>query len=238
MNEFRSGLALAGRRGLAAGAAAALLAGAVAAPAANAQQDGVLPNNVVRYSETVATAEQGSAQISLSASTFDDAGDHQLTVTGSGFNDASVLGSRPPLAGKGAGVYVVFGKFADDWKPSLNAPSTSRPAADTKWAVAAADMATIGGEEGGAIELRPDGTFTATLTVSKAEADTKAGESAGNYGVYVYAGSGAKHGPWEVTAPISFTDGGDDSGPTPGPTPDPEPGATGSLGSLTDLLPF
>lgn len=220
-----------------AGATAALLAGAVAAPAANAQQEGALSNDGVRYSQTVAAAEQGAAQITLSDTTFNEAGEHQVTVTGSGFHDPTVLGSRPPLAGKGAGVYVVFGKFADNWKPSENAPSTSRPAGDTRWAVAAADMATIGGAEGGAIELRPDGTFTATLTITKAQADEKAGANPGNYGVYVYAGSGAKHGPWEVSVPVTFTNG-DDSDPTPGPTPDPAPGAAGSLGSLTGLLGF
>src|SRR5690606_16184918 len=41
-----------------------------------------------------------------------------VTVRGAGFGDPSVLGARPPLWGKFAGTYVVFGSFADEWKPS------------------------------------------------------------------------------------------------------------------------
>ena len=71
------------------------------------------------------------------------------------------------------GVYVSFGKFADVWQPTAGKTASSRPAlgADlggTKWAVPAASQETIGGEEYGAIELKPDGTFTATLHVQPA----------------------------------------------------------------------
>ena len=92
-----------------------------------------------------------------------------VTVTGTGFvaGDAT-SGARPPLAGKFAGSYVVFGRFADVWKPSESAPSASRAGSgDVKWAVPAADMAAIGGATAGAIELKADGSFETTLTVSE-----------------------------------------------------------------------
>lgn len=208
-----------GRRGMTAGAAVALVVGALAVPAAQAQQNGALDTTVLGYSDTATHYAVGAPQISLSTSTFSENGEHELTVTGSGFTDDSVLGTRPPLSGKNAGVYVVFGKFADTWRPSENASGSARPVAVQRWAVLAEDIETIGGPEAGAVELRADGTFTATMTISKAAADEAAGSNPGNYGIYVYPGSGAKHAAWELSSPITFTNGA---------VPPP---ATGSLGS-------
>ena len=76
-----------------------------------------------------------------------------ITVTGSGFVPADgAKGSRPPLAGKFGGAYIVFGTFADNWKPSKNAPSSARAAAgETFWGVHADDVALIGGAAAGEI---------------------------------------------------------------------------------------
>lgn len=54
-------------------------------------------------------------------------------------------GTRPPLSGSFSGAYVVFGKFATDWKPSAGVPSSARAVIAQKWAVPAASMSTIGG---------------------------------------------------------------------------------------------
>jgi len=144
--------------------------------------------------------------VTVSKTTVNPAGD-TVTVTGTGFTP-TVLGTRPPLAGQPAGVYVVFGKFLDNWKPSDGAPSSARPGlpanqGGTKWAVLAANIATIGGANAGAIELSPDGSFTATLNV-KPEWGTISAQSPGNYGIYTYAASGAVEAEYETFTPLTF----------------------------------
>lgn len=147
--------------------------------------------------------EPAAPTVTVSDTDLSPTGQHQVTVEGSGFDPAAPLGTRPPLAGQPAGTYVVFGKFADTWKPSAGAPSSSRVAVSQKWAVPAAQMDAIGGAPAGAVELKPDGTFTTTLTVDKAAADAAA--ATGNYGIFTYAGSGAVHAPYETATPITFT---------------------------------
>ncbi|RXZ87628.1 hypothetical protein ESP50_00005, partial [Agromyces atrinae] len=124
---------------------------------------------------------------------LDPAGE-SITVTGSGFlpSAPATSGTRPPLAGKFTGAYVVFGSFLDTWKPSESAPSTARTAGDTKWGVLAEDMAAIGGSARGAIEITADGTFETTLTA--AEFDGALAD--GNFGVYTYPGGGASYAPF------------------------------------------
>ncbi|MGC3992717.1 MAG: HtaA domain-containing protein [Propionicimonas sp.] len=130
-----------------------------------------------------------------------------VTVTGSGFFPGDSIAARPPLAGKSSGLYVAFGKFADAWAPSAGATSATRKNSSVRWAVLAADMATIGGPAAGAVELKADGTFTAELTVSKAEIDAVATDpSLVNYGVYTYPGGGAVKAGWEHYTPITFYD--------------------------------
>jgi hypothetical protein len=132
-----------------------------------------------------------------------DPASETVTVTGSGFlpNGTATLGARPPLSGKFTGVYVGFGRYADLWKPTDNAAPSARSNADVKWAVSAADIATIGGAAGGAIEVRPDGTFETTLVLKKEYAGVPA---TGNYGVYTYPGGGAKYAAFETYTPIAF----------------------------------
>lgn len=125
-------------------------------------------------------------------------------MTGTGFDPALATGLFPPLAGKASGAYVVLGRFADVWKPSEGA--TGRPRFDTtKWAVPADSMETIGGAAAGAVELKADGSFSTTFTVDKAALDAVA--STGNYGIYTYAGGGAKVAAYETYSPITFSDG-------------------------------
>ncbi|TAK70659.1 MAG: hypothetical protein EPO13_01945 [Actinomycetota bacterium] len=154
-----------------------------------------------------------NGSVTLSKNTFDPAGD-TVTVTGTGFFP-TVNGTRPPLNGVPGGVYVVFGKFADVWQPTAGAPGSARSASPasaggTKWAVPAASMATIGGAAAGAIELNPDGSFTATLNVK--EAYTASVPATGNYGIYTYGGSGANSTGYETFTPITFA-----TTPPPGP---------------------
>lgn len=124
-------------------------------------------------------------------------------MTGTGFlpDAPATNGTRPPLAGKFAGTYVVFGSFAENWQPSKDAPAGARVALDTKWAVHAADIATIGGAARGGIEVKPDGTFSTTLNLTKDEAKELEG---GRYGIYTYAGGGVKYAPFETKTAIEF----------------------------------
>ncbi|KQT99480.1 hypothetical protein ASG53_01000 [Sanguibacter sp. Leaf3] len=104
------------------------------------------------------------------------AGTDTIVVKGSGFDPAGNLapaGARPPIsAGNPAGTYVVFGKFADTWKPSAGAASSTRVAGDQKWALSDAAFALVNPAYQPAIAgqravIAPDGTFTTTLTVKE-----------------------------------------------------------------------
>ncbi|WP_313407627.1 HtaA domain-containing protein [Aeromicrobium sp.] len=131
-----------------------------------------------------------------------------VTVNGSGFDPSDVIATRPPLAGSSSGLYVAFGKYEKIWRPTdPSAPASStRKNADVRWAVLNDDIAKIGGAAAGGIELRPDGTFTAELEVSKEAADAIAGLTSNHvqYGIYTYPGGGAKFADWETYTPISF----------------------------------
>ena len=209
------------------GAALALLTGAAVAPVANAEEagTGAMVSTVLQsLTSASASAEQGDGpRVTVSKSVLSEDGEHEITVSGTGFKDDSVVASRPPLAGKNPGIYVILGKFADEWKPSAGAASSARKVISQYWAVDAEDMATIGGTARGAIELAADGSFTTTFIVSKAQIDEVAGDVEGNVGIYTYAGGGATHAAWETYQPITFGD----------------PFSLGSvsLGSLAGLLP-
>ena len=135
--------------------------------------------------------------VAVSDTTILPSGAYQVTVTGSGFDPAKAIGTRPPLSGQPAGTYVVFGVFADSWRPSQSAPSANRKVVTQQWA-------TPNQTAPGTANLQPDGTFSTTLTISKEAADTAAGSFVGNYGVYTYPGSGAAEPAFETFTPITF----------------------------------
>lgn len=137
-------------------------------------------------------------KIELSKSTDIDPAGEVITVTGSGFDPAANIGTRPPFGGQAAGVYVIFGKFAETWRPSEGAPSSARRVIDQKWAIPPAAWAAVGGTNPQYVPLNADGTFTAQLTIAPNET------LAGNYAVVTYAGSGAVNASQELYAPISF----------------------------------
>ncbi|MFZ4843411.1 HtaA domain-containing protein [Mycetocola saprophilus] len=158
----------------------------------------------------VSVNQPANPKVTVSKTTGLNPDGDTVTVKGSGFfPTANTVGARPPLAGKFTGAYVVFGKFADTWQPSANAPGSARSVSAQKWAVPAESMATIGGAGAGAVEIKPDGTFEATLSVKKGYANEPA---TGNYGIYTYPGGGAKEALFETATPISFQT------PTPQPT--------------------
>lgn len=141
----------------------------------------------------------------------------KVVVKGSGFDPAANVapeGSRPPIAaGNPAGVYVVFGKFADTWRPSENAPSSARVVGDQLWAMSQAALDAVPAAYKGTIlgqwvEITPEGGFTAELTVQKKVASGAEVQwpEAGNFGVYTYAAGGTKNAAQELYAPIAVGD--------------------------------
>ncbi|WP_157416383.1 HtaA domain-containing protein [Agromyces allii] len=158
--------------------------------------------------EEPGTEEPVAAAPSIVVSKVDGLDPHgeTVTITGSGFvpNGAATTGTRPPLAGKFTGTYIAFGAFADVWAPSTGAVGATRPAAEVRWGVHEADLATIGGASKGGIVIAEDGTFETTLTVSYDYAGALAD---GNYGIYTYPGGGAKNAEFETFTPITFKPG-------------------------------
>lgn len=125
----------------------------------------------------------------------------QITVWGSGFDPAAGIGTRPPLAGRPAGNYVVFGRFAETWRPSQGATSGTRTVISQRWALPEASRLFVDPNRADAsyVEISPAGTFKAVVTVG-----TTTFNPAGNYGVYTYPGSGATNAPVERFTPVTL----------------------------------
>ena len=157
--------------------------------------------------------ETTTPTVRLSQTEFSSDGTTTATVTGTGFDPAlQANGTRPPLAGQPSGFYVVFGKFADEWRPSQGAASSTRVIGDQKWAVPAAQIeyAQTGpfwtdASRAQLVELKPDGSFVAEVKVDKSAISD---DVAGRFGVYTFAGSGAVAADLETYTPITFADPG------------------------------
>lgn len=145
-----------------------------------------------------------SPQITVSqTSGFDAEAETVVTVSGSGFDPLANRAVRAPVgAGNPSGVYVVFGRFADSWRPSQG--GTGRNVIDQKWPLPEPSYTNVlTGFPSTAAQLVPlaeDGSFSTTLTIKTD--DTKAG----SYGIYTYAAGGAPaNAAQELAVPISFT---------------------------------
>lgn len=123
---------------------------------------------------------KGSSRVSNIGTTL-------VTVEGKGFTNLAT-GTRPPLAGRATGVYVVFGRFDDNWKPSVGAPASARRTVieSQMWALPAASRPFVDptGTNPNVITMDEKGNFVAKVPVS-----TLAGT--GKYGIAVYPASGA-----------------------------------------------
>jgi hypothetical protein len=135
----------------------------------------------------------GSTRISSIGTTL-------VTVKGEGFTNLSV-GSRPPLAGRATGVYVVFGRFDANWKPSAGAPASARRTvlASQRWALPAASRPFVDptGVSPEVITMGADGSFTVQVPVS-------AIDGTGTYAIAVYPASGAINAAHEFLIPLTF----------------------------------
>ncbi|HPU39171.1 MAG TPA: hypothetical protein PLS63_06325 [Microthrixaceae bacterium] len=139
------------------------------------------------------------AALTSSASTSNVAPGTVVTVTGAGYNPAANIGSRPPLWGQPAGVYVAFACVTDPWKPSAGATSANRAVIEQFWAVpSAAAFQAIGGAESGAIMMDANGGFAVDVTLTAAPC-------AGRYAIITLPGSGAPVNPGEENEiPVTF----------------------------------
>src|SRR5699024_8944856 len=73
--------------------------------------------------------------LDVSKTTDLDPDGQTITVSGSGFDPNANTGTRPPLAGQPSGIYVVFGDFDTDWKPSDGIASGARRVIEQYWAL-------------------------------------------------------------------------------------------------------
>ncbi len=168
-------------------------------------------------SVTPAPTPEGPVQASVSVKNDSGLVDgDEITITGSGFveNDPATTATRAPLCERDGtswvncqfgGAYVIFGQFADDWKPSDGAPSSARDVTAQRWALT--DSAYAGApdsfkpmlDSGGRFTLNDDGTFSVTMTIDREGADTT-----GNWGIYTYAAGGPTYAPFETFTPLNF----------------------------------
>lgn len=129
-----------------------------------------------------------------------DLGTTLVTVRGRGFANFAT-GSRPPLAGRPTGVYVVFGRFDEAWKPSAGAPASSRRTVveSQRWVLPAESHQFVDptGTNPAVVNLSADGSFTVQVPVS-------AIEGTGTYAIAVYPASGAINAAHEFLVPLTF----------------------------------
>lgn len=139
------------------------------------------------------------AQIAVSKTTGLNPAGETITITGTGFTTTGNLGTRPPLYNQAGGVYVVFGSFGTNWRPS--ATGGEREVFTQRWAAPAGSYNTLAGLVGTSelVHLNEDGSFTVELEVKATDGkyDTLA--------IATYAGSGAVNSGEELLVPLEFS---------------------------------
>lgn len=181
-----------------AGAALALVLAACIPPAPPTTTTTTTSSTVPGCVPQPGTVTQGSVTLSVSKATCLEVGD-EVTVTGSGYTTTGNLGTRPPLLGQPAGVYVQFGEYQDVWRYSESAPSDARKQIAQKWALPSPSYELMG--SGAAYgHIQSDGTFEVTLTVG-----APVGQNP-NLGFVTYAGGGAVNAAEELFVPASWLD--------------------------------
>lgn len=136
-----------------------------------------------------------------------DVGD-TLVVAGTGYDPAANIGGRgvPIPSTLPQGTYVVFGSFAEQWRPSEGASSAARKVTSQKWALAESVLDQVPSQYQSAIRsqwtpIAPDGSFRTTLTVTESTAPPVGG----TYGVYTYPAGGVTNAAQELGVPVTLT---------------------------------
>ena len=124
-----------------------------------------------------------------------------ITVIGTGFTDLAV-GARPPLADLPTGLYVVYGWFDQEWRPSTGAPASTRRTKpeNQMWAMPTASRAALDPDNllPNIFVLEDDGSFEVTFDVEPIE-------GTGTLAVAVYPASGAINADHEFLIPVTFS---------------------------------
>lgn len=129
-----------------------------------------------------------------------------IVIKGSGFDPAANVGGRgaPIPSTLPQGTYVVFGSFAEAWRPSVGATSATRKGGPQAWALTEATVDQVPDAYKATVKkdwvaLSATGTFTATLKLTEL-----APLAGGSYGVYTFAGGGVKNPAQELAVPVNF----------------------------------
>ncbi|WP_251152615.1 HtaA domain-containing protein [Cellulosimicrobium sp. Marseille-Q4280] len=129
-----------------------------------------------------------------------------VVVKGSGFDPAANVGGRgvPVPAHLPQGTYVVFGSFAEQWRPSEGAPSANRKVGSQVWGLAEPVLDQVPAQFQSAIraqwaDIAEDGTFEATLVVKN-----PAAIEGGRHGVYTYGAGGVTNADQELYVPVAY----------------------------------
>ena len=129
-------------------------------------------------------------------------GPAEVTVKGTGFTDLA-LGNRPPLDGLPTGVYIVFGWFDENWKPSAGVGTDARRIVfeTQSWAMPEESRAILDptNQLDNVYTLSPEGDFTVKIPVDCSLAGT------GTMAIAVYPASGAIQADHEFLLPITCT---------------------------------
>lgn len=150
----------------------------------------------------------------------------QIVVRGTGFDPKANTDGLPVPVPPGVphGTFVAFGAFAPEWRPSQDAPAQARVGQQrsaTAWVMSEDALNRVPNAPFDFrrtirqqwVPLADDGSFTATLTVTKPA--VTAPDAA--YGVYTYAAADAVNAAEELFVPVNFD-------PAPGPNA-PKPAA-------------
>ncbi|MGK0715052.1 HtaA domain-containing protein [Leucobacter sp. W1153] len=138
------------------------------------------------------------------------AGD-EIVVKGSGFDVESNLSTRAPITvGDPAGNYIVFGNFAETWRPSVAGTSSAdRRVAVQRWALSDASYANINSRYLSAVSaqrvvMNTDGTFEFAIELADIPSNVAA-PTGGSYGVFTYvAGGGANDPAQELEVRLNY----------------------------------
>jgi hypothetical protein len=152
---------------------------------------------------TTTAAPAGASVEILEGTSFAAAnGPVDITVVGRSFTDLAV-GNRPPLDGLPTGVYVVFGWFDENWKPSAGVGTDARRFVfeTQSWAMPDESRAVLDptNQLENVYTLSPEGDFTVTIPIDC----SLAGE--GTMAIAVYPASGAIQADHEFLLPVTCT---------------------------------
>ncbi|MGW9469435.1 HtaA domain-containing protein [Cellulosimicrobium funkei] len=129
-----------------------------------------------------------------------------IVVRGTGFDPAANVGGRgvPIPATLPQGTYVVFGSFAEQWRPSEGAAASTRKVGSQVWALAEPVLDQVPAQYQSVVraqwtDITPDGTFEARLVVKN-----PAALEGGRYGVATYGAGGVSNAAQELFVPVAY----------------------------------